>query len=60
MSQIPNEDSDNVCSTYPLINKDATRDESSSSTLKASNDQISSSITKYDKKQSTNSASTAT
>lgn len=35
-------DSDNAYSTYPLIAKDreSTKDESSSSTIKASNDQI--------------------
>lgn len=38
-------DSDNAYSTYPLVIKDreSTKDESSSSTLKASNDQIASS-----------------
>lgn len=41
----PTTDSDNAYSTYPLIFKDKenTKDESSSSTLKASNDQIASS-----------------
>jgi hypothetical protein len=46
-------DSDNAYSTYPLVikDKDNTKDESSSSTLKASNDQIASSST-LDKKNS--------
>ena len=44
-------DSDNAYSTYPLVIKDNMKDESSSSTLKASNDQIASSST-LDKKNS--------
>lgn len=46
-------DSDNAYSTYPQTTKDNTKDESSSSTLKASNDQIASSSI-LDKQNSSN------